>query len=72
MTGRLTGIVAALWFFFALLSLFIALAFLPLGLRLLLPSTTPSTWVYPLLLALPPIVLGFGRFLGPRVSSLLL
>jgi len=72
MTSRLIGIVATLWFFSVLVSLFIALAFSPLGLRLLLPSTHPSTWLYPAFLALPPVVLGLGRLLGPRVSRLLL
>lgn len=70
--SRLTGIVATLWFFFALLSVFIALVFSPMGLRLLLPSTHPITWLYPAFIALPPVVLGLTAVIGTRVSRLLL
>ena len=72
MASRLTGIVATLWFFFALLSLFIALAFSPMGLSLLLPGNHPITWLYPAFLVLPPVVFGLGKVMGTRVSSLLL
>jgi len=72
MASRLTGIVATLWFFFALLSLFIALVFSPMGLRLLLPGNHPVTWFYPVLLVLPPVVLGLGKAIGTRLSPLLL
>jgi multidrug efflux pump subunit AcrB len=44
MTGRLTGIVATLWFFTAMLSLFIAMVFSPMGLGLLLLDSHPVTW----------------------------
>lgn len=72
MTSRLAGIVGTIWFFFALLSLFIALAFSPMGLRLLLPGEHPITWLYPAFLALPPVVLGLGSVIGAKVSRLLL
>lgn len=72
MTGRLTGIVATLWFFTALLSLFIALVFSPMGMRLLLPGTHPVTWLYPAFLMLPPVVLGLSTIIGAKVSRLLL
>jgi hypothetical protein len=72
MESRLAGIVATLWFFFALLSLFIALVFSPMGLRLLVPDTHPITWIYPAFLILPPMVLGVGNLIGTRASRLLL
>jgi hypothetical protein len=72
MESRLAGIVATLWFFFALLSLFIALIFSPLGPRLLLPGTHPSTWIYPAFLTLPPVILALRMLIGKRVSHLLL
>lgn len=72
MTSRLAGIVGTLWFFFALLSLFIALAFSPMGLRLLLPGVHPITWLYPAFLVLPPVVLALGSVIGNKVSRLLL
>jgi len=72
MESRLAGIVATLWFFLALLSLFIALVFSPMGLRLLLPDAHPITWIYPALLTVPPVVLGLERLIGTRVSRLLL
>jgi len=72
MTSKLTGIVATLWFFFALLSLFIASAFSPMGLRLLLPDAHPITWIYPAFLVLPPVVLSLSAIIGTRVSRLLL
>ena len=67
MANRLAGFVATLWFFFALLSLFIALALSPMGLGLLLPDTHPITWVYPALLALPPIALVCQKFVSTQV-----
>ena len=70
--NRLAGLVATLWFFFALLSLFIALVFSPMGLRLLLPGTHPGTWVYPALLTLPPIALGCQKLAGRVISRLML
>lgn len=72
MESRLTGVVATLWFFFAVLSLFIAVGFSPLGLRLLLPGTHPNTWIYPALLTLPPIALGSSRIVGSTNARLLL
>jgi len=72
MGSRLVGIVATLWFFFALLSLFVALAFSPMGLRLLIPGSHPGTWLYPAFLALPPIVLASQSLLGRRASRLVL
>lgn len=72
MESRLAGIVATLWFFFALLSLFIALVFSPMGVGLLLPNTHPITWIYPAFLTLPPVVLGLGRLIGTTGSRLLL
>lgn len=72
MESRLAGIVATLWFFFALLSLFIASVISPMGLRLLLPGTHPTTWIYPVLLTLPPVAIGLGKFIGPRRSRQLL
>jgi uncharacterized membrane protein YfhO len=72
MTGRLTAIVATLWFFIVLLSLFIALVFWPMRLGLLLPGTHPLTWLYPAILLLPPVVLGLRTIVGARVSRLLL
>ncbi|PZU62897.1 hypothetical protein [Sphingobium sp.] len=59
-------------FFFALFSLFIALAFSPMGLRLLLPGSHPITWLYPAFLALPPAILVLGSVIGNKVSRLLL
>ena len=72
MSTRLVGIVATLWFFFALLSLFIALALSPLGLRLLLPAANPASWVYPSLLVFPPVVLLTQRLLGATLSKMAL
>lgn len=72
MESRLAGIVATLWFFFALLSLFIASVLSPMGLRLLLPGTHPTTWIYPVLLTLPPVAIGLGKFIGTRRLRLLL
>lgn len=66
MMERLSGIVATLWFFFALLSLFVALAFSPLGLRLLLPGIHPFTWIYPAFLVVPPFVLAGRKVLNPK------
>ena len=70
--ARLTGVVATLWAFFALFSVFVALTLSPMGLRLLLPSTHPSTWIYPALLVIPPSVLLCQRFLSMRVAQVLL
>lgn len=72
MENRLSAIVATLWFFFALLSLFVASVFSPMGLRMLLPGTHPTTWIYPVLLTLPPVAIGLGKFIGARRSRLLL
>lgn len=72
MGTRLAVIAATLWFFFALLSLFVALALSPMGLRLLLPAAHPTSWIYPTLLVVPPIVLLSRRLLGARLSSSLL
>jgi len=72
MENRLVGIVATLWFFVTLLSLFIALAFSPMGLLLLLPGINPTTWIYPAFLALPPIALGCQNVMGKTISRLLL
>lgn len=72
MTSRLAGIVGTLWFFFALLSLFIALVMSPMGLRLLLPGMHPITWLYPAFLTLPPAVLVLGSFIDNKVSRLVL
>ncbi|ANK12903.1 hypothetical protein [Erythrobacter neustonensis] len=72
MGNRLAGIAATLWFFFALLSLFVALALSPMGLRLLLPTAHPASWIYPTLLVAPPIALLSQRLLGARLSSRLL
>lgn len=72
MENRLIGIVATLWFFIALLSLFVALVLSPMGLRLLLPGSHPSTWLYPALLTIPPVVLASRNLLGRTVSRPLL
>jgi len=72
MERRLIGIVATLWFFFALLSLFVALAFSTMGLRMLLPGVQPKTWIFPVFLALPPAILASQKLLTPRVSRILL
>ena len=68
MGQRLTSILVTLWFFFAIASLFIALAMSPMGIRLLLPNSQPSSWLYPALLALPPIPFLVQHSLGSRVS----
>jgi len=57
MSSRLSGIVATLWFFFAIFSVFVALVLSPMGLRLLLPDAEPASWFYPTFLLLPPILL---------------
>lgn len=72
MGTRLVGIVATLWLFFALLSLFVAFALSPMGLRLLLPATHPASWIYPALLVFPPVALLSRRLLGTRLSTGLL
>lgn len=72
MENRLAGIVATLWFFFALLSLFLALAFSPIGLRSLLPGPHPITWICPVLLAMPPMALAYRLILGRAVPRLCL
>ena len=72
MRTRLFGIVATLWFFVAVLSLFVALVFSPLGLRLLLPGAQPSTWIYPTLLTVPPIFLLSEHWLGAKPSPVAL
>ena len=72
MGSRLTGIVATLWFFIAILSLFVALVLSPMGLRLLLPGSSPVTWVYPALLTIPPVALACQKYLGRSVSAVLL
>ena len=72
MRNRLIGIVATLWFFFAVLSLFMALAISPMGLRLLLPGTRPITWLYPALLIMPPVILACQNGLGAKLSRTLL
>ena len=68
MSARLTGIVATLWFFFAVASLFIALALSPLGIRLLLPGLHPTSWIYPALLLFPPLLLIGQRVMGERAA----
>ncbi len=72
MANRLTGIIITLWFFFAVLSVFVALAFSPMGLRLLLPDKHPVSWVYPALLVLPPVTLALQSVLSARLSRILL
>lgn len=72
MKTRLLGMVATLWFFFALASLFIAAVLSPMGLSLLLPDRHPSSWLYPALLSVPPIVLLGQHFLSARLSKTLL
>ena len=68
MSQRLSSILMTLWFFFAIASLFIALALSPMGIRLLLPGSQATSWVYPALLVLPPLLLLVQRSLGSRVS----
>jgi len=68
----LTGIIITLWFLFAVLSVFVALAFSPMGLRLLLPDKHPVSWVYPALLVLPPVTLALQSVLSARLSRILL
>jgi hypothetical protein len=72
MESRLFGIVATAWLFFTILSLFVALAFSPMGLRLLLPEKHPVTWVYPALLIAPPLIVAFHGMLGPKATRVLL
>jgi len=72
METRLAGIVITLWFFFGLLSLFIASVFSPMGMGLLLPDRHPLSWIYPALLLLPPITLGLHRVSTSTASRLLL
>lgn len=72
MANRLTGIIITLWFLFAVLSVFVALAFSPMGLRLLLPDKHPVSWVYPALLVLPPVTLALQSVLSARLSRILL
>ena len=71
MSARLNGIVATLWFFFAIASLFIALALSPMGLRLLLPGSQPTSWIYPSLLLFPPLLLVGQRVVGTRASKVI-
>ncbi|MBA3729804.1 MAG: hypothetical protein H0W92_03230 [Sphingomonas sp.] len=72
MRTRLTGIVLTLWFILAVLSLFVALAFSPLGIRLLLPGSQPGTWIYPLFLTVPPVFLFSQHWLGDEASQITL
>jgi hypothetical protein len=72
MANRLTGIILTLWFFFAVLSVFVALAFSPMGLRLLLPDKHLISWVYPALLVVPPVALASQSLLSARLSRILL
>ena len=72
MANRLTGIIITLWFLFAVLSVFVALAFSPMGLRLLLPDKHPVSWVYPALLVLPPVTLALQSVLSAMLSRILL
>ncbi|OJY61606.1 MAG: hypothetical protein BGP16_06510 [Sphingobium sp. 66-54] len=70
MANRLAAIIITLWLFFALLSVFVALAFSPMGLRLLLPDRHPVSWVYPALLIVPPVALASQSLLSARFSRL--
>ena len=72
MANRLTSIVITLWFFFAVLSVFVALVFSPMGLRLLLPDKHRVSWVSPALLVLPPVSLALQSVLSARLSRILL
>jgi multidrug efflux pump subunit AcrB len=72
MANRLTGIILTIWFFFVVLSVFVALAFSPMGLRLLLPDKHPVSWVYPALIVVPPVALASQGIFSARLSRILL
>lgn len=72
MGPRIFGIVVTGWFLFTILSLVVALAFSPMGLRLLLPEEHPVTWIYPALLVLPPVIIATRNLLGARATLFLL
>ena len=68
MNARLVGIVGTLWFFFALMMLFIAFVYSGVGFRLLLPEGHPATWIVPILLFGVPALLASQRFVSPKFS----
>ena len=69
---RLVGILGTLWFFFALMMIFIATVLSPMGLRILLPDRQPATWALLGLLFGTPLLLAGLHFAPPKVSAVLI
>ena len=67
---RLLGIVGTLWFFFAIMEMFVA-SISPMGIRILLPERHPATWIASMLLFGTPILILSQRFAPPKVAGVL-